>query len=161
MLKKPTKSNTIRPFQCLKPKSNRERERRRRAAAAKSRVTTSCDCHLPRQLPIERDNVVLLSRVDNLLLGIPFLITMPLICCLQELQELQPSNTKNIQSRIIQTTCLDLKVHWNQAQKSPEASTNHKLVKLNGSKPLKPRRTSTTNLQVRRTFKEESSKSYS
>ena len=32
----------------------------------------------------------------------------------------KPSNTKNIQSRIIQTTCLDLKVHWNQAQKPPE-----------------------------------------
>ena len=31
----------------------------------------------------------------------------------------EPSNTKNIQSRIIQTTCLDLKVHWNQAQKPP------------------------------------------
>ena len=27
----------------------------------------------------------------------------------------KPSNTKNIRSRIIQTTCLDLKVHWNQA----------------------------------------------
>ena len=30
------------------------------------------------------------------------------------------SNTKNIRSRIIKTTCLDLKVHWNQAQKPPE-----------------------------------------
>ena len=34
----------------------------------------------------------------------------------------KPSNTKNIRSRIIQTTCLDLKVHWNQAQKPPETS---------------------------------------
>ena len=32
----------------------------------------------------------------------------------------KPLNTKNIRSRIIQTTCLDLKVHWNQAQKPPE-----------------------------------------
>ena len=66
----------------------------------------------------------------------------------------KPSNTKNIRSRIIQTTCLDLKVHWNQAQKPPETSTNHKSVKLNGFKPLKPRRTSTTNLQRRRTHQE-------
>ena len=29
----------------------------------------------------------------------------------------KPSNMKNIRSRIIQTTCLNLKVHWNQAQK--------------------------------------------
>ena len=70
----------------------------------------------------------------------------------------KPSNTKNIQSRIIQTTCLDLKVHWNQAQKPLETSTNHKSVKLYGFKPPKPRRTSTTNLQIRRTFKAESSK---
>ena len=70
----------------------------------------------------------------------------------------KPSNTKNIRSRIIQTICLDLKVHWNQAQKPPETSTNHKSVKLNGFKPLKPRRTSITNLQIRRTFEAESSK---
>ena len=63
-------------------------------------------------------------------------------------------NTKNIRNRIIQTTCLDLKVHWNQAQKPPETSTNHKSVKLYGSKPLKHRRTSTTNLQRRRTHQE-------
>ena len=59
----------------------------------------------------------------------------------------KPSNTKNIRSRIIQTTCLDLKVHWNQAQKPLETSTNHKSVKLYGFKPLKPRRTFTTNLR--------------
>ena len=34
----------------------------------------------------------------------------------------KPSTTKNIRSRIIQTTCLDLKVHWNQAQKPSETS---------------------------------------
>ena len=34
----------------------------------------------------------------------------------------KPSNTKNIRSRIIQTTYLDLKVHWNQAQKPLEIS---------------------------------------
>ena len=34
----------------------------------------------------------------------------------------KPSNMKNIRSRIIQTTCLDLKVHWNQSQKPPEIS---------------------------------------
>ena len=66
----------------------------------------------------------------------------------------EPSNTKNIRSRIIQTTCLDLKVHWNLAQKPPETSTNHKSVKLEGFKPLKPRRTSTINLQRRRTHQE-------
>ena len=38
---------------------------------------------------------------------------------LQEYQELQPSNLKNIQSEIIQVILLDLKVHWNQAQKPP------------------------------------------
>ena len=39
-------------------------------------------------------------------------------------------------------------------QKPPETSTNHKSVKLYGFKPLKHRRTSTTNLQRRRTHKE-------
>ena len=58
---------------------------------------------------------------------------------------------ENIRNRIIQTICLDLKVHWNQVQKPPETSTNHILVKLNRSKPPKPRRTSTTNLRRRRT----------
>ena len=58
----------------------------------------------------------------------------------------KPSNTKNIRSRIIQTTCLNLKGHWNQAQKPPETSNNHKSVKLHKFKPLKPRRTSTTKL---------------
>ena len=47
------------------------------------------------------------------------------------------------------------------ARKPLETPRNHKLVKLNRSKPLKSRRTSTTNLQIRRTFEEESSKSYS
>ena len=70
----------------------------------------------------------------------------------------KPSNTKNIRSRIIQTTCLDLKGHWNQAQKPPETSNNHKSVKLHGFKPRKPQRTSTTNLQIQRTFEAESSK---
>ena len=62
------------------------------------------------------------------------------------------SNTKNIRREIIQIIFLDLKGHWNQAQKPPETSTNHKLVKLYGFKPPKPRRTSATNLQIRRTF---------
>ena len=66
----------------------------------------------------------------------------------------KPSNTKNIRSRIIQTTCLDLNGHWNQAQKPPETSNNHKSVKLYGFKPLKPQRTSTTNLQRQRTHEE-------
>ena len=57
----------------------------------------------------------------------------------------EPSNTKNIRSKIIQTTCLDLKVHWNQAQKPLETSKNHKSMKLYGFKPLKHRRTSTIN----------------
>ena len=65
----------------------------------------------------------------------------------------KPSNTNNIRSRIIQTTYLDLKVHWNQAQKLSETSTNYKSVKLYGFKPLKPRRTSTINLRRRRTRK--------
>ena len=60
----------------------------------------------------------------------------------------KPSNMKNIRSRIIQTICLDLKVHWNQAQKPPETSTNRKSVKLYRFKPPKPRRTSATNLQI-------------
>ena len=38
---------------------------------------------------------------------------------LQEYQELQLSNLKNIQSEIIQVILLDLKVHWNQVQKPP------------------------------------------
>ena len=63
------------------------------------------------------------------------------------------TNTKNIRSRIIQTTCLDLKGHWNQAQKPPETLNNHKSVKLHGFKPLKPQRTSTTNLWRRRTWR--------
>ena len=67
----------------------------------------------------------------------------------------EPSNRKNIRSRIIQTTRLDLKVHWNQAQKPPETSTDHKSVKFYGFKSLKPRRTSTTNLQRRRTHEEQ------
>ena len=71
------------------------------------------------------------------------------------------SNTKNIQREIIQIIFLDLKGHWNQAQKPPEISTNHKLVKLYECKPPKPRRTSATNLQIRRTFEEKSSKSSS
>ena len=67
----------------------------------------------------------------------------------------KPSNTKNIRSRIIQTTYLDLKGHWNQVQKPPETSNNHKSVKLHGFKPLKPRRTSTTNLRRRKTHEEQ------
>ena len=65
---------------------------------------------------------------------------------------------KNIRRGIIQIIFLNLKVHWNQAQKPPKTSTNHKLVKLYGFKPPKPWRTSTTNLQIRRTFEAESSK---
>ena len=52
--------------------------------------------------------------------------------------------SKNIWSRIIQTTFLDLKVCWNRAQKPPETSRNCKSVKLYGFKPQKPRKTSTT-----------------
>ena len=56
------------------------------------------------------------------------------------------SKSKNIRSRIIQTICLDPKVCWNQTQKPPKTLTNHKSTKLYGFKPLKHRRTSTTNL---------------
>ena len=56
------------------------------------------------------------------------------------------SKSKNIPSRIIQTICLDPKVCWNQTQKPPKTLTNHKSTKLYGFKPLKHRRTSTTNL---------------
>ena len=66
----------------------------------------------------------------------------------------KPSNTKNIRRGIIQIIFLDLKVHWNQTQKPPETSNNHKSVKFHGFKPLKPRRTSTTNPQIRRTHEE-------
>ena len=59
----------------------------------------------------------------------------------------KPSNTKNIRRGIVQIIFLDLKVHWNQAQKPIESSTIHKSVKLYGFKPLKPQRTSTTNLR--------------
>ena len=55
--------------------------------------------------------------------------------------------------------------HLPRSQRSLESSskasrnlTNHKLMKLYGFKPPKPRRTSTTNLQIRRTFEAESSK---
>ena len=64
------------------------------------------------------------------------------------------SNTKNIQSTIIQTICLDLKVHRNQAQKPPETLTNYKSMKLYEFKPLKHRKTSTTNPQKGRTHEE-------
>ena len=77
----------------------------------------------------------------------------------QSLQELQPQNRRTlIRSRIIQTICLDPKVCWNQAQKPPKISTNHKSMKLYEFKPPKPRSSSTTNLQIRRTFEEKSSK---
>ena len=66
----------------------------------------------------------------------------------------EPSNTKNIRSKIIQTTCLDLKVHWNQAQKPLETSKNHKSMKLYGFKPLKHQRTSTINPYKGRTHEE-------
>ena len=66
----------------------------------------------------------------------------------------KPSNTKNIRRGIIQIIFLDLKVHWNQAQKPPETSTNHKSTKLYGFKPLKHRRTSTKNPQKGRTLEE-------
>ena len=66
----------------------------------------------------------------------------------------KPLNTKNIRKGIIQIIFLDLKVHWNQAQKSLETLTNHKSAKLYGFKPLKYRRTCTTNPQKGRTHKE-------
>ena len=71
------------------------------------------------------------------------------------------SNTKNIWREIIQIIFLDLKGHWNQAQKPPDTPKNYKLVKFYGFKPPKPWRTFATNLQIRRTFEEESYKSYS
>ena len=37
---------------------------------------------------------------------------------------------KNIWNRIILIIFLDLKIHWNQAQKTPETSRNHKSMKL-------------------------------
>ena len=49
----------------------------------------------------------------------------------------KPSNTKNIRREIIQIIFLDLKGHWNQAQKPPEISTNHKSAKLYGFNPPK------------------------
>ena len=64
------------------------------------------------------------------------------------------SNTKNIRREIIQIIFLDLKGYKNQAQKPPETSTNHKLVKLYGFKPPKPQRTSATKLRRRRTHVE-------
>ena len=63
-----------------------------------------------------------------------------------------------IRREIIQIIFLDFKGHWNQTSKPSKTSTNHKLVKLYGFKPLKPRRTSATNLQIRRTFEAKSSK---
>ena len=61
---------------------------------------------------------------------------------------------KNIRRVIIQIIFLDLKVHWNEAQKPPETLTNHKSAKLYEFKPLKHQRTSITNLQKRRTHEE-------
>ena len=58
---------------------------------------------------------------------------------------------KNIQREII---FLNLKVHWNQAQKPLEISTNHKLTKLYEFKPSKHRKTYTTNLRRQRTHEE-------
>ena len=66
----------------------------------------------------------------------------------------KPSNTKNIRRGIIQIIFLDFKGYWNQAQKPLETSTNHKSVKFNKFKPLKPRRTFATNLRRRRTHEE-------
>ena len=63
-------------------------------------------------------------------------------------------NTKNIWRGIIQIIFLNLKVHWNQAQKPPETSTNHKSMKCYEFKPLKPWRTSTSNLRRRRMHEE-------
>ena len=57
------------------------------------------------------------------------------------------SNTKNIQNRIIQIIFLNLKVHWNYAQKPLKTSRNHKSVKLYGFNPPKPQKISPTNLQ--------------
>ena len=73
-------------------------------------------------------------------------------------QASKPSRTstlksKNTQSRIIQTIFLDPKVYRNQAQRSEkhQQTTNRWLY---GSKPLKPRRTSTINFRRRRTHEE-------
>ena len=66
----------------------------------------------------------------------------------------KPSNTKNIRRGVIQIIFLDLQVHWNQAQKPLETSTNHKSAKLYGFKPLKHGRTSTTNPQKGRMHEE-------
>ena len=64
------------------------------------------------------------------------------------------SKSKNIRSRTIQTICLNLKVCWNQAQKSPKTSTNYKSVKLYRFKARKHRKTSTINLRGQRTCEE-------
>ena len=45
------------------------------------------------------------------------------------------SNTKNIRREIIQNIFIDLKLHWNQAQKPLKTSRKHKLVKFYGFKP--------------------------
>ena len=58
-------------------------------------------------------------------------------------------NTKNIRREIIQIIFLDLKGHWNQAQKPPETSINHKSMKLFGSSLQSPEQLSP------RTFKYE------
>ena len=58
----------------------------------------------------------------------------------------EPSNTKNIRSRIIQITCLD-QSSLELSSKTSRNLTNHKSVKLYRFKPLKPRKTSTTNLR--------------
>ncbi|KAL4598057.1 hypothetical protein ACB092_11G031300 [Castanea dentata] len=48
----------------------------------------------------------------------------------------KPLNTKNNRRGIIQIIFLNLKVHWNQAQKPPGTSIHLKSMKLYGIKPL-------------------------
>ena len=75
---------------------------------------------------------------------------------LQILEELLPQTFeyKEHSKRNHPNQLLNLKVHCNQAQKPLETSRNHKSMKLYGFKPLKPRRTFTTNLRRKRTSEE-------
>jgi len=54
---------------------------------------------------------------------------------------------KNIRNKIFQVILLNLKIHWNQAQKPPQTPRDYKLVELYGSKPQNPQKTFTTNLR--------------
>jgi len=59
---------------------------------------------------------------------------------------------RTFKAKIFQIIFLDLKVHYNQAQKPLESPRDYKLVKLYRFKPLKSWRTFDTNPWVQRTF---------